>query len=585
MRPEDFGLDLSVPVAHMSYESEDVWWALETWRRGERLRQLQAAGDAALAADRGLCASDPVYWIENYAWMFDPKQDEPERRKVPVVLFPRQKKLVEFLLSGLRDKEDRLVLKGRELGVSWTCMFLTYWLQSFETSFTSKVGSRKEDLVDDGTIDSLFGKIRWCEENDAPHLRTAMVSRNLKLRNPESGSEVLGEATNPGFSRGGRRRNILLDEFAHVEPPLQAKIWNATASVASSRWLVSTPAGPGNKYADLVKTLPAHCVMTLDWTTDIRRPASFKADCLAKGMRDDEFAQEHEAKIVTLRTGRIWNFRLPIVEYHDEHPDFLELVEPRRRMVLTGGWDFGSGASLLCCLFALVEMNRAKPRIWVDAELVWQHTEWRTAALDAKSLMSDYGGRHVHFGDPAGRTDIESDQQSWESNLRAGGIPLFCLDNWHNTSVGIEWGIKEVQALASDGRLRVHRRCIYLWDVIDNWRRDVPEGTVLDYLSRKTVPPRHDIYSHGGMALVYLLGGIQKSIASTRSGATTAASLPKVVRSPGSEFSEPGEDRFGLSGYGSPLANLPTGPSVPFLDGSPMGDIGSMLQKFYGNKG
>lgn len=580
MNLETLQIDLNEPTPHLRYESEDLWWAVETYRRTERLRQLQAAGRVALDADRELCRADPIYWIENYAWMFDPKQDEPERRKVPVVLFPKQKELVGFLLSGVRMKEDRLVLKGRELGVSWNSVFLLYWLQNFEPQFTAKIGSRKEDLVDDGTIDSLFGKIRYCEENDAPHLKSHMTGRTLLLQNAAMQSELLGEATNAGFGRGGRRRVILADEFAHVETPLQAKTWNSTASVAASRWVVSTPAGPGNKYAELVKTLPAHCVMTLDWTTDIRRPPSFKADCLAKGMRDDEFAQEHEAKIVTLRTGRIWNFRLPIVEYHDEHPDFLELVEPRQRMVLTGGWDFGSGASLLCCLFAMVEMNRPKPRIWVDAELVWQHTEWRTAALDAKSLMSDYGGRHVHFGDPAGRTDVESNQQSWESNLRAGGIPLFCLDNWHNTSVGIEWGIKEVQALASDGRLRIHRRCIYLWDVIDNWRRDVPEGTVLDYLSRKTVAPRHDIYSHGGMALVYLLGGIQKSIQSTRSNAKTAASLPKVVHSPENEFSEPGEDRFGLSGYGNPMAGLQA-PSVPFLDGSPMGDISGMLQRFY----
>lgn len=575
-------VDLQTPVAHGVYESEDLWWATETWRRSERLRVLESAGDAALAADLEMCARDAIYWIENYAWMFDPKQDEPERRKVPVVLFPRQKDLVLFLLSGVREKKPRLVLKGRELGVSWSSVFLLYWLQNYEESFTAKVGSRKEDLVDDGTIDSLFGKLRYCEDNDADHLRSRMRSRTLKLQNAESGAEITGEATNAGFSRGGRRRVILLDEFAHVESPLQSKIWNSTASVAASRWIVSTPAGPGSKFADLVKTLPADCVMTLDWETDVRRPANFKALCLEQGMTDDEFAQEHEAKIVTLRTGRIWNVRLPIVEYDDDHADFVSLVEPRQRFPLTGGWDFGSGASLLCCVFGMVEMGREKPRVWIDAELVWQHTEWRTAATDSRQLMSGYGGRHVHFGDPAGRSP-ESDQQSWESNLRAGGIPLFCLDNWHNTSDGIEWGIKEVQAMFADGRLRVHRRCVYLWDVIENWRRDVPEGTVLDYLSRKHIPPRHDVFSHGGMALVYLVSGILKSIQSTRAQMTTASSLKRIPKGPEDEleYIESGEDRFGRSGYGNPLAGMPS-PGVPFLDGAPMGDIGGMLKRFYG---
>ena len=82
------------------------------------------------------------------------------------------------------------------------------------------------------------------------------------------------------------------------------------------------------------------------------------------------------------------------------------------------------------------------------------------------------------------------------------------------------------------------------------------------------------------MALVYLLGGIQKSIQSTRSNAKTADSLPKVVRVVENEFSEPGEDRFGLAGYGNPMSGM-TAPGVPFLDGAPMGDIAGMLQRFY----
>ena len=75
---------------------------------------------------------------------------------------------------------------------------------------------------------------------------------------------------------------------------------------------------------------------------------------------------------------------------------------------------------------------------------------------------------------------------------------------------GEEWLIRLVQTMLDEGRIRIHRRCRYLWEVIETWQRDVPAGFEIDYLSRAYIPPKHDMYSHGGHALLYLAAGASK---------------------------------------------------------------------------
>lgn len=534
--PMDFGISLEKPIGNEAFRDPLWWHRLEMNRRRLRLQALLAIEDpeakkATLRAEIALCRMDPCHWIDNYGFMEDPKQTDPERRKVPAVLWPGQRKLVEFLMSGLNEEASarnqtlpRLVIKGRELGVSWTAQLLIYNLLREEPGFKAKLGSRKEPLVD-GDDDSLFEKLRFVHGCQPDFLKAPIRFRFLRAKNLLTKGEVTGEATNPGFARGGRRRVMLIDEFAHIEPAqLQARIWTAIQSVASTLWLVSSGNGPGNKFAELLEKLPADCVMEMPWQTDPRRDEEWRREQL-KNMTEEEFAQEHEARIVVMRSGRVFTARKPIVEYWDDEASFLALGQPRKRFPLIGGWDFGSGGSLLVCLFAMIDL-RGAPTIWIDQDLTWAQTAWRTAAADAKQVMARYGsGRHLHFGDPAGR-QRESDQSSWERNLQAAGIPLICFDDAANTREGTEWAIKQTQALLADGRLRIHRRCEYLWSCIENWRREVPDGMQLDYVSRSYIPPRHDVYSHGGKALLYLISGILKAIASIRASAGLSPEEP-----------------------------------------------------------
>jgi len=513
---------IHAPFAVTEFEDEDSWWAAEVHRRQLRMAAFAAiedpgAREQTLAAERELCRLDPIHWAENWAWLYDPKQSTPMRRELPAVLWPRQRDLVRFLLAQTKRGKPAIVPKGRELGVSWCALLVIYNAFRTEWGFSAKVGSRKEEFVDDYSMDSLFGKLRFIHDRMPDFLRPKIRDNFCKFRLEATSSEIAGEATNAGFGRGGRRRIMLLDEFAHVMPEtLQSAVYTSVETVATTTWFISSPNGPGNKFARLVKDSPDDCVFEMNWRADPRRPPEFKTEKLIPlgTMTDDEFEQEHEGRIVTLRSGRVWNIRRPITEYHDFDPEFQRIggTAARSKFGLIGGWDFGSGASLLVCLLAILE-NGPRPRLWIDREFVWQQASWNQAATDVRfSVKAEgYSGNSVHYGDPAGR-QRDSSQTSWEVNLRSGGIPLICLPDEYNTRDGIEWGIKRAQTMFNEGVVRVHRRCEYLWNCLDNWSREVPRGVELDYISRAYIPPRKDVYSHGGMAFFYLITGANLSI-------------------------------------------------------------------------
>ena len=510
-------MDLTKPIPLAMCSSVEDWWRRETQRRVMRINHMLAipqAGirDQVFAADFEACSRDFFFWAENYAWVIDPHAKKSSLRNVPYHPWPAQRKMIEFLELRTAQGEPALIPKGRKLGISWTCLLLIFHHYKFQNLFGAKIGSRKESLVDDGTLDSLFGKMRHLESMQPPHLKSKAKNNFLRMVNSGNGSEVVGEATNEGFARGARRTIAMIDEFAHVHPKMQASIWLAIESVAVSTWLPSTPNGKGNKFFELYETLPKKCIFEIDWKADPSRGPNWRDEQIRPigRLSESEFAQEHECDFSAVLTGKIWSVRRADVEYHEESDDWEPKKEKARQMwPSVGGWDFGSGPSLLSCVISIVDMSGGpgEIKVYVDQDITWKQSDWKVAAADTKAAMAQYGGMRIHFGDPAG-THHDSSQNSWESNLQGGGVPLVCHQGWYQTREGMEWMIKEVQKFLDEGRLKIHRRCNYLWSCMENWRRDAPPGVEIDWISRAYIPARKDVYSHGANALMYMLAGV-----------------------------------------------------------------------------
>lgn len=507
---------MSKPVMHRPDRMPmETWWELETRRRAARLKSIYSIADrnlynAIAKVDKENCANSFVYWVSNYGWVTNPKDPVPARRQIPFVLWPDQYKIAKKIIAAIDNPEKivYLINKTREGGVSWIVISVYYWMWRFRSGFLAKMGSRKQDLVDDKTIDSLFGKLRYVHKRQPAHLREKKTKDILlNFTNYRNTAEIIGESTNAGFGRGGRRTSLFLDEYAHVPREIAYPCWNSIESVAGSIIVPSSPNGPGNKFYDLYCDLPSEWVDEYNWTINPYRDENWKSNVLLS-LKQEDFNQEYECSFDVHLGGKVWKFDKVSVTYNEESYEWGQVKSlARSSWQLVGGWDFGATVSNTVNLIGLinyVEDGTDIPDLYIDDELVFNRVEAGKIISEAKSRESSYGNQpRVHYGDPSAKQK-ESDQMSWEMNLRQGGINFIPLNAWYNTIEGINHSISVVQWMLDSGKLKIHERCRILLESITNWMYNVPDGVPMEYLNKETILPRKDFYSHQTNALMYI---------------------------------------------------------------------------------
>lgn len=193
-------------------------------------------------------SEDPVYFIDTFLWIYNPKVDPANIR---FKTFAFQKRLVRDLIQAVRNGEDLFIDKTREMGVTYTILATLLWMWLFESGSNFLIGSRKEDYVDNrrGGVtgnkeESLFGKIDYMLSRLPLFMQPQGFNHDrhfnfMSLINTENGNAISGESANPNFSRGGRQRAILLDEFAFWEHG--EAVWGATADTTNCRIIATTP--------------------------------------------------------------------------------------------------------------------------------------------------------------------------------------------------------------------------------------------------------------------------------------------------------------------------------------------------------
>lgn len=258
----------------------------EVW--GVRLARLQALSKAPLAKVTELKAyylDHPADWINDWGVTFDPRN--AERRlptTVPFVLFPKQREAVDWLVARWRKREDGLVEKSRDAGLSWLCVGMAAWMWSLHPGVVIGFGSRKEDYVDRiGDPNSLFWKLRTFVRLLPPQLRPAGYDEQkhapfMRVLNPENGSAIIGEA-GPNIGRGARTAIYFKDESAHYE---QAEQIDASLSQTTNCQIdVSTPNGEGNPFwrKRFGGKVP---IFVFDWRDDPRKDEAWYLEQKAK---------------------------------------------------------------------------------------------------------------------------------------------------------------------------------------------------------------------------------------------------------------------------------------------------------------
>ncbi len=202
------------------------------------------------------CRKDPIFFINTFCWTYDPRR-EPFSR-IPMILYDFQEEAV-LLLANSINKEDVLIEKSRDMGASWICILVLFWLWLFSRKKISiLLVSRVEAYVDDTeNPKALMWKWDYILRNlpnwmKPKGYRESEHRRRLHIYNPETGSVCDGESTNQNVARGDRRTVILLDEFAAVEQG--DGVLRATRDATNCRIFNSTPCGTGNAFYDVRQT-------------------------------------------------------------------------------------------------------------------------------------------------------------------------------------------------------------------------------------------------------------------------------------------------------------------------------------------
>ena len=187
-------------------------------------------------------------FITDYMMTYDPRKKPSE---LPFILYPRQREYIDWIYKRWQGKEDGLVEKSRDTGLTWLCCAFAVCVWLFEEGQTIAFGSRKEDLVDKiGDPDSIFEKMRVILRNLPDEFLPRGYSEKkhaafLKIVNPENGTIIKGESGD-NIGRGGRSSIYFKDEAAFYERP--DKIEAALSQNSDVKIDVSTPNGTGNPF-------------------------------------------------------------------------------------------------------------------------------------------------------------------------------------------------------------------------------------------------------------------------------------------------------------------------------------------------
>jgi phage terminase large subunit len=245
--------------------------------RAKRLEKLRAEPEL-LPALREFYKTHPAKFITDWCVTFDPRNPEIGLPALmPFTLFPKQEEAVQWLLDGWRGREDGLIEKSRDMGLSWLCMAFAVWMWTFHEGVVVGFGSRKEDYVDKiGDPSSLFWKGRMLIDKLPAEFKPAGYDEKkhapfMRLLNPENGSAIVGEAGD-NIGRGGRTSVYFKDESAFYEHP--DAVDAALSQTSNCKIDLSTPNGEGNpfwrkRHGGKIR------VFVFDWRDDPRKDAAW----------------------------------------------------------------------------------------------------------------------------------------------------------------------------------------------------------------------------------------------------------------------------------------------------------------------
>ena len=183
------------------------------------------------------CRQSPAYFINNYCYLKDPSLG-----RIPFSLFQYQEILLNIFLANAFN----IILKPRQMGISWLVCAYALWLCLFFTD--------KEVLmisIKDETAKRLLGRFRYIYNHLPEFLQAELVENNTRKMAFCNGCVIQSVPTSPEAGRSESLSLLIIDEAAYIR--WMESIWTTaypTLSTGGQAIVFSTPNVLGNFFAD-----------------------------------------------------------------------------------------------------------------------------------------------------------------------------------------------------------------------------------------------------------------------------------------------------------------------------------------------
>ena len=247
-------------------------------RRIDALRRIRQNPEQ-LPMLKAYYKANPADFIEDWGLTFDPRLVERGiPAYVPMMLFPKQREWVNWLMGQWKAQQSGLTEKSRDCGLSWLAVSAASTLCLFHHGLAIGFGSRKEEYCDKlDSPKSLFFKARLFMKNLPIEFRGGWDAKlhapHMRLMFPETDSFMSAEAGD-NIGRGDRCSIYFIDESAYLERP---QLIDASLSATTNcRIDISSVNGMNNSFAQRRHggKIP---VFVFDWRDDPRKDDAWYA--------------------------------------------------------------------------------------------------------------------------------------------------------------------------------------------------------------------------------------------------------------------------------------------------------------------
>lgn len=188
-------------------------------------------------AEYAKCAANPMHFINNYIQIQDPVMG-----RIAFLLYPFQRVVLKMFLRN----RFNIVLKPRQMGLSWLVAVFALWLAMFRPHQNIIVISIKEE-----TAKRFLDKIKYAYRYLPAWLKGDIEHENFSTMVFTNHSRIMSVPTSEEAGRSEGISLLIVDEAAFVR--WIDKIWAAafpTLSTGGMGILLSTANGMGNFFAN-----------------------------------------------------------------------------------------------------------------------------------------------------------------------------------------------------------------------------------------------------------------------------------------------------------------------------------------------